>query len=294
MDGPSAGTWTDLGDGIRVRQSRVYWMNSVLLLDAEHTVLVDPGVLPSELDDLEAATGAPTRLTLVFTHGDWDHVLGRPWWPKAQTVAHDRFAEDIHKDPEAIARLAAKAVLEAGEQWDRGFAPFHPDDPVSGLHFARLGRWRLVYRDAPGHSPSMLSIHLPEHHTLIAADLLSDIEIPMLKQPSETYRRTLLELLPLAEHGAIQTLIPGHGSIARGAETVLARLRRDLDYLEQLERRVRAAHGRGLSEPETTRELDEMEYTGKHAAYTMVDDHHRNVGLVYRGLMAGGQARRER
>jgi len=26
--------WTDLGGGVLVRQSRVYWMNSALLLDA--------------------------------------------------------------------------------------------------------------------------------------------------------------------------------------------------------------------------------------------------------------------
>jgi len=49
------------------------------------------------------------------------------------------------------------------------------------------------------------------------------------------YRRTLEALLPLAEHGAIDLLIPGHGSPAHGDE-VLARVRRDLDYLDALSR----------------------------------------------------------
>ena len=44
--------WTDLSGGIRVRQSRVFWMNSVLFAHPDHSVLVDPGVLPSELDEL--------------------------------------------------------------------------------------------------------------------------------------------------------------------------------------------------------------------------------------------------
>ena len=41
MTGPG-GAWTDLGDGVRVRRSRAFAMNSVLLLDEEHTVVVDP------------------------------------------------------------------------------------------------------------------------------------------------------------------------------------------------------------------------------------------------------------
>jgi hypothetical protein len=80
--------------------------------------------------------------------------------------------------------------------------------------------------------------------------------------------------------------MPAHGAIARSPESVVERLRRDLGYLDELERRVRAAHGRGRSEPETQGELEEMEYTGKHAAYSMVDDHRRNVALVHRGLGA--------
>jgi hypothetical protein len=48
------------------------------------------------------------------------------------------------------------------------------------------------------------------------------------------YRASLEALVPLAEHGAIETLIPGHGSIARGADAVRARLRRDFDYLDSL------------------------------------------------------------
>ena len=82
---PTSSAWTDGGPGVRVRQSRVYWMNSVVLLDREHTVIVDPGVLPSELDDLarEVQALSPHRVTLIMTHGDWDHVLGAPWWPGA-------------------------------------------------------------------------------------------------------------------------------------------------------------------------------------------------------------------
>jgi len=263
-------------------------MNSVVLGHRDHSVLVDPGVLPSELDDLARALAsvAPQSLTLIFTHGDWDHVLGRPWWPRAATVAHDRFAGEITDKRETIARAASEAAVRAGERWDRGFEPFRPTDAVSGLHFTRLDSWRVVFRDAPGHSGSMLTVHLPEHRLLVAADMLSDIEIPILEQPCGLYRRTLEELVPLAENGALQTLIPGHGTIARDADQVLGRLRSDLRYLDELEHRVRAARTRGLELAETQAELSDMDYTGRDAEYSMVENHHHNVQIVYEGNAA--------
>ena len=286
----SPSPWTDFGAGIKVRQSRVFWMNSVVLEHRDHTVLVDPGVLPSELDDLARALAhvPPPNVTLAFTHGDWDHVLGRPWWPGASTVAHDRFASEVRRKREEIARAAGEAAARAGERWDRGFEPFRPALAVSGLHFTSLGPWRVVFRDAPGHSGSMLTLHLPEHLLLIAADMLSDIEIPILEQPCGLYRRTLEELLPLAENGAIRTLVPGHGAIARTADQVLARLGRDLRYLEELERRVRAARVRGLELAAAQVELSAMDYTGKHADYSMVENHRHNVQMVYYGIAALG------
>ena len=62
--------WTDLGAGIHVRQSTRYAMNSVLALHPEHALVVDPGILPSEIADLRAAMDAasPAAVTLVFTH----------------------------------------------------------------------------------------------------------------------------------------------------------------------------------------------------------------------------------
>jgi hypothetical protein len=52
-------------------------------------------------------------------------------------------------------------------------------------------------------------------------------------------RRTLEELRLLARNGAIETLIPGHGSIARGAAAINERLDRDLAFLATLDQASR-------------------------------------------------------
>ena len=289
--------WADLGGGLRVRRSAAFQMTSTLLLDPGHSVLVDPGVLPSELDDLAAAVRAasPAALTLILTHPHWDHVLGRPWFPGARVLAHDAFAAAVRRDAAAILAEARALATRHGEAWGRGFEPFRPDEEVGGLRFLRLGPWRLVVREAPGHCAAQLTVHLPDARVLLAADMLSDVEIPGLEGPPSRYRATLEELIPLAEHGAIETLVPGHGAIARGQEAVLARFRHDLDYLAALTAGVAAARAAGLSAGAASERLAAMAYTGKAGdPWPMEEVHRANVEHAWREAMAPVPAARRR
>jgi glyoxylase-like metal-dependent hydrolase (beta-lactamase superfamily II) len=277
----TASAWADLGGGIRVRRSVAYAMNSVLLLDPEHTIVVDPGVLPSELDDMKRAVddARPAQVTLFLTHAHWDHVLGLPWWPKARIVAHDRFGAEARRGAARTLEEAKRIAAAHGEAWTAGFEPFVPHEPVSGMRFAKVGPWRVVWRDAFGHCDSQLNLHLPESRTLIAADMLSDIEIPWLNRPPAIYRATLDALVPLAEHDAIETLIPGHGGIARGAEAVRARIRRDIDYLDALEAGVRDAKSRGLTLEQAQEQMGGMKLEVADATM-MAPVHRENVKLA--------------
>ncbi len=284
----SASAWSEPVARVRVRRSAVFAMNTTLLLDPEHAVVVDPGVLPSELDDLAAAVSGAgaAAVTLVFTHAHWDHVLGRPWWPAARTLAHDRFAAEVKRDAAAI-RVAAEACATGhGARFAKAFEPFAPDDAVAGLHFHPLRPWRLVFRDAFGHCPSQVSVHLPDHRVLIAADMLSDLEVPILDGPPAAYAHTLEALLPLVDGGAIQTLVPGHGAVAQGVAAVRARFACDLDYLRELAARAQAARAARLSEDDAVAALEAMEYVGKRAAYSMTDYHRANARFAWRA--AGG------
>ena len=277
--------WTDLGGGVRVRQSRVFRMNSALLLDREHAVLVDPGVLPSELDDLAAVVreARPRALTLVFTHSHWDHVLGRPWWPQAGSVGQAGLGAELRRDAAAILAEACGHAARFGEAWSHGFQPFEPDLTVEGERSLALGPWRLVLREARGHCDSQITVLLPDRGLLIAGDLLSDLEIPWLDRKPAAYGATLRGLLRLAEGGGIATLVPGHGTIASGPEA-LERIHRDLGYLDALESGVRNAHRAGHSPEETQARLAAMDYPGKGAAYPMDDVHRENVRITWESV----------
>ncbi|MGH7742880.1 MAG: MBL fold metallo-hydrolase, partial [Candidatus Eiseniibacteriota bacterium] len=137
--------WIDLGEGIWVRQSKAFQMNSVVLLDPAHTVLVDPGVLPSEIEDIagRVRTTGPAAITLVMTHAHWDHVLGRSQWPQARVFAHDRFAADLERTMQWVHEEADGLAAKHGESWKHPFEPFRANERVSGQHFAKLGNWRV-------------------------------------------------------------------------------------------------------------------------------------------------------
>jgi glyoxylase-like metal-dependent hydrolase (beta-lactamase superfamily II) len=279
--------WIDLGGGIRVRQSRLFQMNSAVLLHGEHAIVVDPGVLPSELDDLRAAVAdaRPADVTLFLTHAHWDHVLGRPWWPGAAVVAHDRFAGEVRRNASEIASEANRAATAHGERFASAFAPFRPTQAVSGLRFMRMGPWRAVFRDAFGHSNSQLSLHLPERRVLFAADMLSDIEIPILDGPPSRYLETLETLAPLVTHGAIETLVPGHGAIARGEE-VFARLERDIAYLVAIEAAALDAHAREATLEALQHEQAGMADVERHPGVPMSEIHQLNLKHAYEGAAA--------
>ena len=269
-----------------MRQSLAFRMNSLLLLDPGHAVIVDPGVLPSELDDIAAVTreARPARVTLLFSHGHWDHVLGRPWWPDATTIAHARFPGEVRAKDAAIRREGESLAAKHGEAWPRAFQAFEPDVVVEGEREIGLGPWTLVVRDAPGHCASQVSVHLPERRLLFAADMLSDIEIPILDGPCAPYRRTIDSLTPLFESGVVKTLVPGHGSVARGAAACSARLLRDTLYLALLEAGVREARARGRTLEATQAALAGMNYAGKEADDSMAPVHRDNVRFAWEGL----------
>ena len=280
--------WSTLGPGARVHTSRCYAMNSLLLEQGEHALLVDPGVLPSELDDIAATVAASTprfeRVALAFTHPHWDHVLGLPWFPGALTFAHAGFADELERTAVEVASAAERWLAGEGERLPHPFRAFTPQLTARGTTGVHLGPFSVVTYDTPGHNGTHLALWLPEHGILAAGDLLSDIEIPWLDSPPWVYRASLKSLHWLFEQEDVRVVVPGHGPPAHGRTAGYRRLLRDMDYLLHLEQAVGRAHKAGLDLEGTQAELARMDYVGKDAAHAMNDVHAENVRFAYEAL----------
>src|SRR5689334_9711745 len=137
-------------------------MNSVVAFAEGHALVIDAGVLPSELQEISTrvsdATPQLQRQALVFTHPHWDHVLARPWFPGATTVAHVGFADELERDEADVERKARRAIEEAGEAWPVPFRAFRPDLTVRATARLAIGPFEAIWLPlCPGTSCAIAS-----------------------------------------------------------------------------------------------------------------------------------------
>jgi glyoxylase-like metal-dependent hydrolase (beta-lactamase superfamily II) len=228
------GRLAEVADGVLVGTSELYMTTTTVVTGRDGGCLViDPAITPQDLGQL-AAELAESGLRPVAgwsTHPHWDHVL---WSRDLGDVP--RFAA-----PRAVATATAEraGLVSAAEE----AAPGHDLDLLGRLTPLSLPADRIpwdgtetqaVIHDA--HAPGHGAIFLPATGTLIAGDMCSDIEIPLLDlaapDPLGGYRAGL-ELL--ASLPGVRHVIPGHGHPGDAAE-FRRRLHADRRYLDALER----------------------------------------------------------
>ena len=190
-------------------------------------LLVDPGVTVAELAALagELADLGLRPAVAWSTHPHWDHVL---WSAALGDVP--RYAA-----PAAVAHLETEreAMLDQLSQ----SAPGHDLElagrmrPLNGPAIPWDGpEARLIVHD--GHAPGHGAVFLPDSGVLLAGDMCSDVEIPLLdtvaKDPLGDYRTGVERL---ASVPGVRWVVPGHGHVGDAAE-LRRRLSLDIAYLD--------------------------------------------------------------
>lgn len=72
-----------------VFQSVLYQTTSTVVLTKEMVLIVDPNWLPNEVDEIRNyvdSVKGDRDLYLLFTHGDFDHIIGYKAFPGAKTI----------------------------------------------------------------------------------------------------------------------------------------------------------------------------------------------------------------
>lgn len=223
---------TEVAPGVLVATAVQYTTTSTVVRGPGGGCLVaDPAVTVSEVTGLAAAVAALGLRPEAgwATHPHWDHVL---------------WAAELGDVPRyATAAAAAVAERERAGLIDgvTESAPGHDLElfgrltPLAGEVVPWRGPEARVLRH-DGHAPGHGALYLPASGVLIAGDMLSDLEIPLLAcdEPDPVGRYGAgLELL--ASLDGVRVLVPGHGHVADRAE-YRRRVRADLTYLADLER----------------------------------------------------------
>ena len=196
------------------------------------SLLIDPALTPADLAGLaaELAGAGLAPLAGFATHPHWDHVL---WSRELGDVP--RYAAEA-----TAAVTAAEHDKIAG--YLRTRTPGHDLD-LAGRLTALPGGTGLIPWDGPeaqlvvhdGHAPGHAAVFFPHTGVLVAGDMLSEMEIPILATDRDDalaeYRTGLDKLAAVRE---VRWLVPGHGQVTDAAG-FRARVDADRRYLDRLE-----------------------------------------------------------
>jgi glyoxylase-like metal-dependent hydrolase (beta-lactamase superfamily II) len=229
-----------VAEGVWTQESEFCRSNAVVVQGRAGVLLIDPGVLGSELaelaDDLRVL-GQPV-VAGFSTHPHWDHLLWHPRLGVAARYGTARCAATVQarlSDPHWQTRLAGLIPPGIARQVPLDLLGLITALPPEAARIPWEGpQVRIVEHQA--HAPGHAALVIRERRVLVAGDMLSDVLIPLLDladgtDPIEDYR-VALRLLEGAADG-VDVFVPGHGSIG-GPDQLRARIDQDRAYVDAL------------------------------------------------------------
>jgi hydroxyacylglutathione hydrolase len=221
---------TEVADGVHVATSAVYATTSTVLLgDGGRCLVIDPAVTAAEVAGLSATLRRRgwRPVAVWSTHPHWDHLLDGPgldgaprWAATAPGVGwRERARAQRDADPEAAG---------AGDVTTIAPVPFPGASAGGGVLDWDGPEVRVLTHDAHCAGSSVLAA--VDARVLVAGDLLSDVEVPLLDGPVDGYRAVLDRLGSLVTRYGLSVVVPGHGTIG----DPVVRLAADRVYLDRL------------------------------------------------------------
>lgn len=230
-----------VADQITVFQSVIQQTNSAVVASGASVLVSDPAWLPGEINEIAAYARKPMGKIpprLLFTHGDFDHILGYGAFSGFNVIA-SKTLSDYAKKAEIIQEI---------REWDNKnyITRPHPLEyplvdmpvPADGAEFP-FGATRLRFFLAPGHTPDGIFTLVEEPGIFLAGDYLSDFELPIISHSYKEYLSTLRKAEQLIMEGRVRLLVPGHGKVTQDPSEMKRRLKVAFDYLTQLEDAIR-------------------------------------------------------
>ena len=240
------------------------WSNAGLIVDGEHTLLVDTLYDLSLTDEMlramrDAVPAAASIGTLVNTHANGDHCFGNQLVQGARIVASASTAQEMPElPPAAMAALVEQApnMGALGEFFLHCFGAFDfhgielalPDQTFSGEMTLSVGDREIHLMElGPAHTRGDTLVHLPANGVLFTGDILFSEAHPIAwAGPVSNWISACEHILELD----VDVLVPGHGPIATPDSVRELRA-----YFEYLYEQARSCRERGMDVMQAARSL---------------------------------------
>lgn len=221
---------------LTVFQSVLYQTTSAVLKTDGAFVVVDPNWLPHEVLQIKEyiqliRTDEP--IYVVYTHSDFDHVIGSGAFPDATIIATEELAN--HSNRGGIEREIFD--FDQGYYLERFYTPVFPEVDIKIVkdgQTVEIGGFTMYFYKAPGHTKDSLFTIVQPLGLFLSGDYLSDVEFPFISSSYYDYMTTINKAGMLFQQHSITTHVPGHGSTTINVKEMADRLSFSKYYLEEL------------------------------------------------------------
>ena len=235
--------------GICVFQSALYQTTASVIDTPDLVLVVDPNWLPHEVQEIVSYVDTikgSRPVYLLFTHSDYDHIIGWQAFPQAITIASEAFVNnpDKQKEVDQILEFDDKHYIK------RNYPIQYPEIQIvirQDEEFLSFGQTRIRFWLAPGHNADGLFALLEPQGVWLVGDYLSDVEFPFIYHNIEDYQMTLEKASKIANEAQPKVLIPGHGQVCQHIPEMGKRILFSQQYIDAA---LRHASGEEVFEEE--------------------------------------------
>lgn len=223
-------------NGLTVFQSALFQTTSTVVEADEFVLIADPNWLPLEIKEIQqyvAQIKNGRELYVLFTHGDFDHIIGYQAFPGAKVIGSKGLQEHPQKEEK----------LHLIKQFDHDYyitRPYPIAFPKVDIIIEKdgqtvvLGNTTITFYLSPGHTHDGLFTVIEPLGIWIAGDYLSDFELPFIYHSAIAYGETLQKAERILLEHTVRVLVPGHGQWTENEEEVRGRIHRSQTYLGKL------------------------------------------------------------
>ncbi len=227
----------EISQDVWIFTSVLYQTTSTVIRTEHEIFVVDPNWLPQEVSGIRAFVDqqrGDRKLHLIFTHSDYDHIVGYGAFESATVIASQAFVQNQHKDDDV-----RKAVhFDQSHYIVRDHPITYPEVDIviakDGQQLNFIGTDMTFYL-APGHTDQGIFIICEPQGVWIAGDYLSDVEFPLISGQLTEYHNTMQKVEHIIRRHEIRYLVPGHGTVENSVSGIYARRDLALEYLKDIE-----------------------------------------------------------
>ena len=228
---------------VRVFQSALFQTNATVVTTDDLVLVVDPNWLPDEIAEIRRfaleKAAATKPIYLLFTHSDYDHIIGYGAFRDiaAGVIASEAFDESLEK----ALKLQQIHVFDDEYYIERSYPIEYPSVSDIIRHDGQkwtLGKTELTFFHADGHNADGI-FTIVNGRIWLAGDYLCGVEFPYIYHSSTAYEATLAKIEPILQQFDIQLFVNGHGDIATDHAEIFRRKKDAHEYIEALRTGIR-------------------------------------------------------